>query len=508
MATSFNFIPQSLRLPLFWAEVDSSRAGVFSDYRRAVIFGYKRTAGTGTAGTLVRIGSLDQARVIGGAGSHLADVAAGWFANNAFDEVWAMPIAEPAAGVAATGTILVAGPATASGTISLYIGGRKITVAVLSGDAATAIAAAIAAAVNAATDLVVTATAATATVTLTAKWKGIDGNYVDIRHSYRGALGGEALPAGVTLTITAMASGSGVPDLTAALANLGDQEFDTFVVPWTDTATLDALDTFLHHEGDSGRWAWAKQLYGHAYTAIDGTPGTLQTFGAARNGAHVTCFGYRGSPTPCWQRAAMYAANAHRSAINDPARPFHTLELIGMLPATPDLRYTKGEQNALAYDGISCAVETADGKCLIATSFTMYQKNKFGQDDDAFLKVQTLNTLSYILRSLRYRIQQRFPRHKLGNDDTRYGPGQAIATPATIKAVIVGHYREMEYLGIVENADAFVANLIVERNAQNPNRVDVLYPPDLVNQLDVFAVLAQYRLQYPDKLPDRALAIS
>jgi len=40
------------------------------------------------------------------------------------------------------------------------------------------------------------------------------------------------------------------------------------------------------------------------------------------------------------------------------------------------------------------------------------------------------------------------------------------------------------------------ANLIVERNADDPNRLDVLLPPDLVNQLRVFAVLAQFRLQY------------
>ncbi len=508
MPTSFNFIPQSLRLPLFWAEVDPSRAGVFTDYRRAVIIGYKTSAGTGTANALSRVASADQARSVGGAGSHFADTASGWFENNAFDEVWGVVIAEPGAGVAATGTIVAAGPASASGTISLYIGGRKVTVPVLSGDSASAVATAIAAAVNAATDLTVTATVSTATVTLTAKWKGEDGNGIDVRHSYRGSLGGEALPTGVTLTITAMANGTGVPDLTTALANLGDQEFDTFVAPWTDSGTLDALDTFLNHEGDSGRWSWAKQLYGHAFTARDGTPGALQTFGAGRNGGHTTCFGYRGSPTPAWRRAAMYAANAHRSALNDPARPFHTLELIGMLPAVPELRFSKNEQNALAFDGISCGVETADGKVQILTSFTMYQKNKYGQDDDAFLKIQTLNTLSYVLRSLRHRIQSRFPRHKLGNDGTRYGAGQAIATPAGVKAVIVGHYREMEYLGIVENADAFVANLIVERNVQNPNRLDVLYPPDLVNQLDVFAVLAQYRLQYPDKLPDRALAIA
>jgi phage tail sheath gpL-like len=55
----------------------------------------------------------------------------------------------------------------------------------------------------------------------------------------------------------------------------------------------------------------------------------------------------------------------------------------------------------------------------------------------------------------------------------------------------------MEYLGIVENLDTFKQYLIVERDTTDPNRVNVLFPPDYVNQLRVFAVLNQFRLQYP-----------
>ncbi|MNE96793.1 hypothetical protein D3C80_1950400 [compost metagenome] len=51
-------------------------------------------------------------------------------------------------------------------------------------------------------------------------------------------------------------------------------------------------------------------------------------------------------------------------------------------------------------------------------------------------------------------------------------------------------------MGIVENAEAFAANLIVERSSTNPNRLNVLYPPDLVNQLRIFALQYQFRLQY------------
>ncbi|MGE3064112.1 MAG: phage tail sheath C-terminal domain-containing protein [Hyphomicrobiaceae bacterium] len=508
MPVSFTDIPSSLRLPLFWAEVDPSKAGTFANYQRALLAGYKTSGGSAAADTLVRVSSYDQARALFGRGSQLAGMFDTWFRNNRFDEVWAMPIAEPSAGTAASGTIVASGTATASGVIALYIAGRKISVGVTVGDAAAAVATAIEAAIDAELDLPVAAAVDTATVTLTAKWKGICGSSIDIRTNYFGALGGEVMPAGITLTITAMDSGAGVPDLDDAIAALGDQEFDTVVAAWNDTTTLNALDAEWAHAGDAGRWSWMRQIFGHCYVAKDGTVGDLQTYGAARNGAHVTSWGYNGSPSPFWRRAAAYGARAHRALLNDPARPLHTLPLDDILPAVSELRFTKGEQNSLAYDGISVADETADGGLIIKTSFSMYQKNALGLDDNAFLKVQTLATLAYVLRSLRYRIVQKFPRHKLANDGTRYGPGQAIVTPKVARAEIVAHYRELEYRGLVENAEAFKANLIVERNADNPDRLDVLYPPDLVNQLDVFAVLAQFRLQYPSELPDQALPIA
>jgi len=39
------------------------------------------------------------------------------------------------------------------------------------------------------------------------------------------------------------------------------------------------------------------------------------------------------------------------------------------------------------------------------------------------------------------------------------------------------------------------AGLIVEQNAKNPSRVDVLWDGVLINQLRIFAVLTQFRLQ-------------
>ena len=86
-------------------------------------------------------------------------------------------------------------------------------------------------------------------------------------------------------------------------------------------------------------------------------------------------------------------------------------------------------------------------------------------------------------------------RYKLANDGTRVGPGQRVVTPSTARAEAIGLFRQWERIGLVENADAFKEGLVVERNGGDPNRLDFLIPPDLVNQLRVLAASISFTLQ-------------
>jgi phage tail sheath gpL-like len=69
--------------------------------------------------------------------------------------------------------------------------------------------------------------------------------------------------------------------------------------------------------------------------------------------------------------------------------------------------------------------------------------------------------------------------------------------PITIKAELVAEFVQAMADGLVSNLAAFKANLIVEIDSQNPNRVNVLWPPQIAGQLRQFDVLAQFRLLYP-----------
>jgi phage tail sheath gpL-like len=139
------------------------------------------------------VSNVDQVIALAGRGSMLHRQALAFFANNRFTDCYIGILADNGAGVAATGPITITGPATAAGTISLYLGGNRVAVSVASGDTAAAIATAISAAINAAADLPVTASPASAVVTVTHRHKGEVGNEYDMRVNYQD---GEATAGG------------------------------------------------------------------------------------------------------------------------------------------------------------------------------------------------------------------------------------------------------------------------------------------------------------------------
>lgn len=88
----------------------------------------------------------------------------------------------------------------------------------------------------------------------------------------------------------------------------------------------------------------------------------------------------------------------------------------------------------------------------------------------------------------------KYPRHKLGSDGTNFAPGQKIMTPKLGRAEAVSIFNGWVELGLVENLSQFKRDLIVERNAQDVNRLDFLLPPDLINQFRVGAAQIQFLL--------------
>jgi phage tail sheath gpL-like len=488
MSISFNQVPAGIRVPFLYAEFDSSKSqqGASVKVYKALMMGIKLGAGSAAANVPVLVTSEAQAITLFGRGSMLHGMVAKFLKANKFTSLTVIPQDENGAGVAAAGSIVVTGPASASGTISLMIAGQKVDVAVTSGDAQNTVAAAINAAINAALDLPVTSSVATNTVTVTARHKGLLGNGIDIRHSY---YTGEALPTGIALAITAMSGGTTAPVLTTSIANMTETQFDVIAFPYNDATSLTAIEAEL-----LDRWGSVRQNDGMAFTAKDDTHSNLVSFGNGRNSKHVSCLGIEKCPNPSYEIAASLAAIAAYYLQQDPARPLQTLELPGILPPAAQDEFTLQERNLLLMDGIATCKVTASKTVALERVISMYQVNGAGAADTAYLDVMTVFTLSYLRWDWRNHMLSKYPRHKLANDGTRYGSGQAIITPKVGRAEAIGKFRQWEELGLVEGADQFKRDLIVERNSQDPNRLDFLLPPDLVNQLMVVGTQFQFLL--------------
>jgi phage tail sheath gpL-like len=91
-------------------------------------------------------------------------------------------------------------------------------------------------------------------------------------------------------------------------------------------------------------------------------------------------------------------------------------------------------------------------------------------------------------------MQADFPRYKLAADGTRIAPGAAVTTPSRLRAYVIAQLRNMEFAGLLQNVDAWRDQVLVQINAQNPDRVDILFPPSLIGQLRIFAVLSQFHI--------------
>jgi len=527
MPISFDSIPAQWRMPLFWAEVDPSMAGLpivrdpillvgamIADPTDTTIYPTPDPAlpagvvpGIAVPNIPKPIGTQAQADREYGMGSELASMFAACVANNFAHETWCLPLAPLAGSEASTGTITITAPATEAGMIHLYVAGHHVGIAIGTTDTLNDIATQLAAAINADPKLPVVAVAAAApaaTVTLTAKTRGDNGDDITVQLNFYGKIGGQELPPGCQIDLPAtgrLSGGGGVPDCTVAISNLGEHAYEYVALPYTDSNTLFDWEQEFGFE-DIGRWGWMRQLYGVIFCAKRGEYTDLMLWGdpitgATPNFGPLTVMGVEETAaSPTYEWCAAYCAKAARALTNDPARPLQTLKLNKILPCQREDSFILPELNNLSGVGIATQKIGSDGQPMVMRDTTTYQLNLYGQSDDAYELVTTMSTLARIIRNQRQVITSKFPRHKLANDGTRFGVGQKIVTPKIVKAELVSQYRIDEFNGLVEDVASFKDHLIVERDPNNPNRLNVLWPPDLVNQLRVYAVLVQFRLQY------------
>lgn len=493
MTIAFNDIPANLRAPGFFIEFDASRAvaGSPAQPHITILIGHSTTATDVLAfDTPTRIFSTDDANARAGRGSALALMVERYRKVDPLTELWVLPITDVGGGAKAEGTFTFNIPSaiTENGTAVVYIGDHRIPVPVSTTDTGTDVASAVVAEIDKdPTRYPVTAVSALGVVTLTSRNDTAADNGIRLGQSLKD---GERLPTGLALVTVDLTAGTGDPDVTTGIANIGDQQFHTIVTQFSDDTNMDLLEAML-----LTRWGPLVSIEGHLFAAIADTVGNSTTAGNARNSFNTSLIALQETPTPHWAGAAQVAARDALQVQTDPARPRQTLTLPDVFPPPKVDQWTYAERNIALGDGLATVkYDAGTGTARIDFLTTTFQTNASGAPDPSFLSIITPRLIARLRFDVRTRFATKFPRHKLAADGTFFEPSAAVMQPRRARAEFIALFREWQAKAWVEDIEQFKDELIVEINADNPDRLDVLLSPNLINAFRILAGQMQFLL--------------
>lgn len=461
---SFDTLPASIRKPGKYFEFNTRLAvrTLPSNAQTLCLIGQRLTTGTVAAGVATPVFSDTEAASYFGRGSILHRMVRAAIKANPYVQLSAIALDDNAAGVAASGTVTLAGTATAAGTLTVTVGNDSVEVGVASGDAAAAVATALQAALAAKPDLPVTASVAGAVVTLTARHKGTLGNTIRLATRL-------AAVAGLTATSAGMSGGTTDPDIEPALTALFSAGHAILCPALNDSASLTKLRTHLDGVSHALEQRGARGVY-----ALTSTLATATTLAGSLNSGRLLGALAPSTPSLSWEVAAALAAVA--AGEEDPARPLNLLTLTGIAPMPLANRLSRTEQENALRNGVT-PLEVGPGEAVqIVRAITTYTLDPQGIGDIALLDWTTIGTLDYVRRACRERISLRFPREKLSS-----------RTAPKVRGELLDVLAKLEDLEIVEAVEANQDGVIVERDSQDPNRLNAKIPVDVVNGLHVFA---------------------
>lgn len=348
---------------------------------KLVVTGNKIAAGSATADQdIIPIYSHDEADSFLGAGS---EAAIQCYAALEIPGVtlFAAPVLENGAGVAATLTATVAGTWSTTGTVTIYLFGRQIDAVVQAGDSVTTAAAAIAAAINGQIRFPITATSSLGVVTMTVRNKGTRGNDYICRKDLAAA------PSGLTLTLaggTALTNGmvpfsggTGADDVTNVLALLATGVYDYQAWAQNDATNSALIKAYLISE--SGPLLMHRS---HAIMAKTRLQATSTSFAQTTlNAYRMTVVHFENSEAPPSYVAAQVAAIRSVIVGDNPNFRFDGYVLPTIPPQSQKQdKPTRSEINAMLNAGVTPLDTLPDGTVVIVRAIQSHSLNGSAPD--------------------------------------------------------------------------------------------------------------------------------
>ena len=471
-----NLLSLNFLVPFVAAKIDFSRAirGLRGMPRRLLLVGHKIAAGTAVLNSINTVSTETDAIAAFGEGSMLVGMWRAAKANAGLGlPIDVICIAEGGAAVKASSVVAIGGAASSAGELMLYIAGQRISFGVLTTDTPTTIAAKLANAINAAIKLPVTAVAAVGNCTLTARWGGTTGNDISLVNLYYAS---DVLPAGVTMAVPVMAGGAVLPDVTPVITAMLGYRATEIVCPFTDATNLALLEAEL-----ATRWLANNMQDGAIVNALRGTEAAITTLLNARNSPHVHTITTTNDLTSPWETAAMAGADIETSAGIDPAQPLTGSVLVGYIGPKQGSDFTIDQKNNLLTVGGSPLQIAIDGTGSLLRMVTNYKKTAGGAPDRSQAELAWLKTMSYYRWFHVTEFQIKYTGFKIAQYITDPIPGQKIMTKELGQEIMLGLYKLLMDVGLVQNMPYYQQTLIVEIDAPN-GKLKILDEPVIVTQ--------------------------
>lgn len=488
----FDEIPARQDLPGEFVEIQPNynNSGLLPYPARILLMAQKLSAGSGIVQKPTQVIRATDGAALGGAGSMADQMVRAQFAAQTSVPVDLILVDDAESAAKATGTIVVGGTWTASGTFPVEIAGVYIGVGYLGSDTPTTVAENLAAAVNAYTPaLPVTAAAATGTVTFTAVHGGLEGNEIRLEV---GALAGDSMAAGMTATVTQMSGGATNPSIDGIITAINGILYSGIICPWQDETNQQALAEELDR-----RYGAMVRLDGTGYSVYTGTFSTIQTTKSYVNGKCLCAEGVTNPPTVPWAIASAFGGIAEAKLTDDPARQLRDLALPGIIGSRPVDYFDDEERELLLEGGVSTFTELVDGTMVLERVVSTYLTNAEGVPDPAWHDIMVSKVMTRVRYDWRNYWALLYPRAKLAPDGSIAAQSDpSVVTPKRAAGSWAARCRLYEEQGWLTDMTAGQmlarqATFIIDPN--NKNRLLGTQPVNIIGNMMTLADIITFQ---------------
>lgn len=485
MAVTFNLVPTNAKASGVFIEQKNVRLGVAGlvTPRSIVMIGQYNDDKTSVVDNVPqRIVSAGQEDSLYGRGSMLAlSIKRAREGCNSSIPIFALPVAPAMSGVKATGTITVTGTATAAGTLSYYIGGKKITQSVAVGATGAAITEALGTILNADLDLPLTSNFVTPGLGLTAKNAGVVGNTIKIAMNLED---GDATPAGLTVTIVQMANGANNPNITNALLGLGNVFYTDIHSPYVDATNLTAMRDAWEDRIDP---AFKKPFVGFVPNN-QSEANYLATAQALNSEAFSFVPNFESNSIP-YLSSAYICGYASRWWQSSPGRPIRGAVIPGIRVPNGFTNPSYSSKNALVTAGATTLGVTPDNLFFVEDLMTTKKTNALGAEQRDLSQTAIISNLQTKIYSMdQVFSSEPFLTGIVVDDDSTSDLAYAIR-PKFVRSKLVQLIDDLWVpFGLTKNRDAVVGTIVAEINAGNGGRIDLGVTDDLGAPLNIIAI--------------------